>query len=1037
MLYHTLAMPGRGVDIEQITMMLDEQLDVVRFMKSWEVVVKANPILRSSFDWTSGHDPIRQVNEDVALDCDVRNWEDVSHEAQVDKLKALADEDRTNDFKLDTPPLMRFYVVRLGPRQWLILWSFHHILLDGRSFPMVLRQVFDHYDSGKRPLDTADFSLFVNAQRDIDHQAARPHFERLLADLEPAKPISFGNRDPQSSDFSAVERRLSNTTTNRLREIAETSNVSLNNVVQAAWGVFQHRHDQRDTVVFGSTRANRHLTPDAHETIGLLINTLPFRVDIDRSTSVVSLLQQISRTHRAMRDVESTPLPLVQSWSGVSAGGALFQSLVMYDDATLDTRMRECGWPHRRFEYRGQTNFPLALISYGEPELSLRLEHACSYLDSEGATAAIDRLVTIFEAIAARGANCSVGDLDYISTFDKARLTSWNNTDVDTPPGETLVSLFSQQVRKTPDAPALKSGDTVWTYAELDSASNRLSQHLMRIGVKTNSVVGVLVERSIDVYLATYAILKCGAAYLPLDPEYPEARLNFMLEDTSADALFCTDQTQDLASRLFTGPIVNTNLDIDTYPDEIAKRPATDSPAYVIYTSGSTGTPKGVINEHQGIANRLLWMQRAFELGESDVVLHKTPFTFDVSVWELFWPLQVGAAVSVLPADEHRDSRALIDHIIHSGVTTLHFVPSMLALFLEDSNATKCQSLRRVICSGEALQKDTQDRFFSTINAELHNLYGPTEAAIDVTWWPCDRQSKLPFVPIGYPIANTQVHVLDNSLQPTPPGIPGELCIGGVQVARGYLNRPELNAERFVDNPFAEGRIYRTGDLCRHLPDGTLEYLGRTDHQIKLRGFRIELGEIEVALSSHAKVRHCVVIDQKLITGATHLVAYYVADEAIQAEDLREHLSSRLADYMVPTLYMELEAIPLSANGKVDRKNLPAPTLETNATETARTEPEREVSAIWSKLLNLPDIDRTVPFFDAGGDSLLAVRLATHVSDLAGREISVAEVLSNPTIASQAELVSTAENTSLDGARERAMARRAAQRRRVTKHRRS
>ena len=462
--------------------------------------------------------------------------------------------------------------------------------------------------------------------------------------------------------------------------------------------------------------------------------------------------------------------------------------------------------------------------------------------------------------------------------------SGWNDTGRDYDLVYCLHELFEAQVERTPNSVAVIFEGDELTYRELNNRANQLARHLRSLGVGVETLVGVCIERSLEMVIALYGILKAGAAYVPIDPEYPTDRQAFMLEDAQVPVLLTQ---QRLIADM---PQHNAHvICLDSQWEDIAVQPKdnqaiaveSDNLAYVIYTSGSTGTPKGVMNCHKGICNRLLWMQEEYQLTETDIVLQKTPFSFDVSVWEFFWPLLFGAKLIVAQPGGHRDSSYLTRMIVEHEITTLHFVPSMLQIFLDDKSVGKCCSLKRVFCSGEALPYELQERFFANLDAELHNLYGPTEAAVDVTYWKCQTESNLNFVPIGYPVANTQIYVLDQHMQPFPIGDPGELHIGGIQVARGYLNRPELTAEKFIADPFSDepgACLYKTGDLACYLPNGAIKYLGRIDHQVKIRGVRIELGEIESVLEAHPSVKQAVVLDREKRPGDKHLVAYLIAD---------------------------------------------------------------------------------------------------------------------------------------------------------------
>ncbi|MEM7338854.1 MAG: amino acid adenylation domain-containing protein [Actinomycetota bacterium] len=1018
MLFHGLANPGKGVDIEHIAFDLHGTVDSERLVASWNAVIATDDVLRTRFEWQGT--PERVIEADAPISATVLDWRAVDESTQNEQFHVLSREDRHRDFDLSVLPLQRLTLVQLADEHWRGLWSFHHILLDGRSFSLVLSAIFDHYDHGTPPPARPSFDDFVGALLGQDMSEAERFWKNALHGTEPTLPLSVGvDVAPTAAPFhGAIERRLSPEQTSAVRAGAEALGVTLNNLVQAAWTLLLHRYSARSDVVFGSTRACRHLTPDAAETVGLLINTVPFRVAVDRATSVRDFVAQVRAVHHGLRHAEAAPLAEMRNWAQLGSDADLFETLVMYDEATLDARMGGPG-TGRTFTYTGQTNYPITLLAYGDPEMLLRIEYAYSHLTDEAAQATLDRMAEVLLGLVADGER-AVGDVPYLTATDTATLARFNDTAVDYDLDQTLVDLFERQVAATPAAPAITFGGVTLTYAEFNARINQLAHTLRGRGVGREAVVGVYAHRSLEMLVAVHAIVKAGGAYLPLDPDHPTDRLTFCIEDTGASLVLTAGGTATSADRL--GCEI---IDLDQASSVPADAPTANpdpvagpgDAAYVIFTSGSTGRPKGVLNEHRGIVNRLLWKQDAFGLGPDDVVLQKTPFTFDVSVWELFWPFQVGAQLVVAPPDAHRDPRALVAEITDHGVTTLHFVPSMLALFAEEPTIATCTSIRRIICSGEALARDLQDRTLAALDVEIHNLYGPTEAAIDVTWWACDPASPLDVVPIGAAIANTEMHVLDADLQITPPGLPGELFIGGVQVARGYLNRPELNAERFLvpgSSPHVAGRLYRTGDLGRFRADGNIEYLGRTDHQVKIRGLRIELGEIEAVLASHPAVSNCVVVDREDRPGDKKLVAYVVAPPTDDFEDsVRAHLAVSLADYMIPSAFVVLDDLPLTTSGKVDRKVLPAPSLGAAAStgDAPRTEVEEQVAAIWAELLEHDQFHRVMPFFDAGGNSLLVITLASRLGDAFDRQVSVTALIDASTVAAQADLVSSPDDS--------------------------
>ncbi|MBA3949138.1 MAG: amino acid adenylation domain-containing protein, partial [Acidobacteria bacterium] len=624
-----------------------------------------------------------------------------------------------------------------------------------------------------------------------------------------------------------------------------------------------------------------------------------------------------------------------------------------------------------------------------------------------------------------------IGTLPLLPSRERQRLVvDFNRTARDWGTGRTIAQLFEARAAAHPDraavlAPAIgrddTDGDAVWTYAELNARANQLAHMLVnRHGVGPDVRVGVIAERSFEMVAALMAVEKAGGAYVPLDPEYPLELLRFMMEDCGAAAILSTRRFLSLADG-FTGPVI----DLDAW-DAIATESTNNLPcrvtgdhlAYVIYTSGSTGRPKGAMNTHRGIANRLLWMQDAYGLTEDDRVLQKTPFSFDVSVWEFFWPLMTGAALVLAKPGGHRDAAYLVSLIRDARITTLHFVPSMLQAFIEEPDLDGCATLTRVICSGEAVTPELLRRYLSRLDVPLHNLYGPTEAAVDVTAWTCGPADVDGPVPIGRPIANTQLYILDAYREPVPEGVTGELVLGGEGVGRGYLNRPDLTAEKFITDPFRgspDARLYRTGDLARYRADGVVDFLGRIDHQVKLRGFRIELGEIESAILSHPVIRECVVIVREDQPGARRLVAYVVprTEDGVVPHDLRSIMERALPSHMVPGIIVPMGDLPRLTNGKLDRKALPPPE-DVVAPARRRVAPrdgvERRLLRVWEDVLGTPDIGVADDFFDLGGHSILAVKLASAIHREFGRALPLAELLSHSTIERLAVLLQRGED---------------------------
>jgi microcystin synthetase protein McyA len=621
--------------------------------------------------------------------------------------------------------------------------------------------------------------------------------------------------------------------------------------------------------------------------------------------------------------------------------------------------------------------------------------------------------------------DCKLSEIDILTTEERNQLIrKWNNTEIQYSQ-KCIHQLFEEQVERSPDAIAVVFDNQQLTYRHLNERANQLAHYLQKLGVKPELLVGICIERSLEMIVGLLGILKAGGAYVPLDPSYPKERLSYMLEDTGVKVLLTR---RSLTELLPENQAIVVSLDGDWQviaqenQNNLNSGVKGENLAYVIYTSGSTGKPKGAMNTHKGISNRLVWMQNTYQLTSSDRILQKTPFSFDVSVWEFFWPLLAGATLVVVKPQGHKDNTYLIKLIQQQQITTIHFVPSMLRVFLQEPSLENCSCLKRVICSGEALPYELTQRFFERLNCELHNLYGPTEAAIDVTFWHCLPQIQQQIVPIGRPIANTQIYILDQYLQPVPVGIAGELHIGGVGLARGYLNRPELTSHKFISHSFGDGKLYKTGDLARYLPDGNIEFLGRIDHQVKIRGFRIELGEIETVLSHHPAVEQAIVIAHEDETGHKSLIAYIVGNsqpsDAVEHNQevnlfdeqiLQSYLESRLPEYMMPNAFVMLDAIPLTANGKIDRRALPSLEqirLELANTYVAPCTPIEEILAvIWAEVLGIEQVGIHDNFFELGGDSIRGIQVIAKAKQI-GFDFSLPQLLQYQTIQELAGLVS-------------------------------
>ncbi|RZT39144.1 non-ribosomal peptide synthetase [Cupriavidus agavae] len=965
-------------------------VDPARFTAAWQAALARHDSLRCGFLHRAGH-PLQWVARDVALPIVIEDWTGRGA-ADID---AFAASQRAMGFDLARPPLMRVALLRTGPERHHLIWTVHHLLLDGWSTAQLLGEVLRHYGGEGLPPTVGRFGDYIGWLQSRDAGASRAFWEGLLSVLDQPTRLLAALPAPADGDDAGQgehHHRLDAGETATLAGFARAQKVTLNTLVQAAWLLVLQRCTNQSSVAFGATVAGRPADlPAAQQMLGLFINTLPVVAAPRPDTAVGDWLRDLQARNLAIREHEHTPLYDIQRWAG-HGGQALFDSIVVFENYPVDAALRRTpgGLAFSNVRNLAETNYPLTLLfaQNGADPLHLTCRFDRALLADAQARQLAASLFSVLRQMAADAARPLAG-IGLLAPADALAALAQGTACATYPPAEPVHRLFEAQAAARPDAIALCMGDQSLTYAALNRRANALAHRLIARGVGPDVPVGVLAERSVEMVVALLAVLKAGGAYVPFDPDYPADRLGYMIGDSGV-ALVLVQRLDSLPalpplSRAIT-PIDLNAAALHDEGDAGNPTPALspENLAYIIYTSGSTGRPKGAANRHGALFNRLWWMQQQYRLDAADTVLQKTPFSFDVSVWEFFWPLMTGARLAMAAPGDHRDPQRIAALIAQHRVTTLHFVPSMLQAFVADAGvAAHCGSLRHIVCSGEALPADLARRAMALLpHAGLHNLYGPTEAAIDVTHWTC-RADLGHSVPIGRPIANVSAHVLDAALQPVPDGVAGELYLGGAGLARGYLGRAALTAERFVADPHGThgDRLYRTGDLARRLAGGKIEYLGRLDHQVKIRGLRIEPGEIEARLLAHEGVREAIVIAQTQ-DGPARLVAYVVpsAGVAPQPDSLRHWLAQTLPDYMVPGAVIVLERMPVTPNGKLDRRALPSPGFTgTAAYEAPGAGVETLLAGAWSDVLKVARVGRADNFFELGGDSILSLQIVARL----------------------------------------------------------
>ena len=1016
-LFHHLLQQQGDAYVTPCLLAFDSEARLRGFVDSFNQVVARHDILRTAVLWEGLDEPVQVVQRQAAVRLEWLEAPEASEAATspdvAECLEARVDP-RHHRIDVRQAPMVRAVAAHDPARgRWLLQLPSHHLVLDHTTLERIVEEIA-LIQSGRQaelPAPVPFRHYVAQARLGVAREAHEAFFRTLLADVTEAT-APFGLLDTQG-DGSAVEEvrlPLAPELSARIRAQAQGHGVSAAALFHLAWALVLARTTGRDDVVFGTVLFGRMQGgEDAGRALGMFINTLPLRARIGGQDAGAGLRRMQASLTDLMHHEHAT-LSLAQKCSGVASGTPLFSALLNYrysppeqDDAAL-ARLGRQGW--EGVELIGgteRTNYP---VTMSVDDLGEGFALVGQVVRTVGAQRLCDAmrlaLEGLVEAMRTRPRQ-RIDEIELLAPHERQRLLGWGVNAKRHAPVQPVHRVIEQQVRAHPDAPALAFGDELLSYAQLNARANRLAHRLIALGVKPETRVGVSMERSIEMVVSLLAVLKAGGAYVPLDPEYPADRLAYMLEDSGVGLLLAQERTVP-AGLAGAAVCIVDRLDLGSGPahdPELALH--AENLAYVIYTSGSTGKPKGAANRHGALFNRLAWMQQAYGLDASDTVLQKTPFGFDVSVWEFFWPLMVGARLAMAGPGDHRDPARLVALIGRHRVTTLHFVPSMLQAFLAHGGIEACTSLRRIVCSGEALPVEAQNEVLRRLpGVALHNLYGPTEAAIDVTQWQC-RADGLNHVAIGQPIDGIQVHVLDRNLQLALPGVAGELYLGGVGLARGYLHRPGLTAERFVADPLDAngGRLYRTGDLVRWRPDGQLEYLGRLDHQVKIRGLRIELGEIEARLLAQPELREAVVVARDG-PGGTRLVGY-VSPRAGQAPDLAEikaRLGLALPDYMVPAVLVPMaQGLPLNANGKVDRKALPEPgRMDAEAYEAPADDAERALAGLWSELLGVARVGRHDNFFALGGHSLLAIQLVSRLQDGAYAAIGIQDVFRHPVL---------------------------------------
>lgn len=1014
LLFHSLYNPDRNAYFTQEVWTLRGELNVAHLEDAWRRVIERHAVLRTGFVWEGVDEPLQLVYKRVTLPFVRHDWRTVPAAEQQQRLDLWLEEDRLRPFDLSEAPSMRLILFQLDNDTHQFIWDYHHLLMDGWCRVTILNEVFAIYERLSRneplrldaPRPYRDYIAWLQQQ---DLSAAAAYWKRYLDGFTaPTRlPLSSPARLTRHSQpvFASQVRALPLELTRDLQQLARTYRLTVNTFVQGAWALLLSRYCQEHDVVFGTTVSGRPAElAGVEEMVGLFINTLPVRVRIEEERNVMEWLQRLQSEHVEQRQYEYSQLADVQGWSEVARGVPLFESLVVFENYPVknySTERRGDLEVRRVHAYEKPAN-PIEVVAWLTSELWLQIDYDSERIEAEFVSRLLTHLQTLLQGMVA-APHSRLKELPLLTEAELRQvLYEWNDTSAPFPEDQSLHQLFESQVERTPEATALVFENEELSYQEVNRRANQLAYYLREKGAGPEVLIGLLFERSWEMVVASLAVLKSGAAYLPLDPTYPPERLNFMMEDAGIKLLLtqwpfmadlpahkveeiCLDEISPAL-----GAYEEQNPDCQTSPDNLA---------YVIYTSGSTGKPKGAMIPHRAVVGHNFAVISRYELSAADRVLQFASLSFDVAVEEIFPSWACGATVVVRPDHVVDSHRTFLDFLNKQRISVVNLSTpywNELMIELAQSPSLAPASLRLAAIGGE---KGLPEGFTFAQQqvgkgVRLLNVCGPTETTVTNIAYDFSPESEhtqnVVSVPLGRPIANNQFYILDAYLRPMPMGATGEIYISGETLARGYLGHPALTALKFIPNPFSARpgtRMYRSGDLGRYLADGNIEFVERIDDQVKVRGFRIELSEIEAVLAQHPDVKESVAVVSEDAGAGKRIVAYVVSnlDHAISPSSLRGYLSKSLPDHMIPSGFVQMDQLPLTRNGKVDRRALPAPDLTTAAPDRQFVAPQPGIETlladIWATVLGVEQVSREDNFFDLGGHSLLAMQVVARIQE--------------------------------------------------------
>ncbi|GCE14527.1 non-ribosomal peptide synthetase [Tengunoibacter tsumagoiensis] len=1007
-----------------VALRLQGELDVRALERSVNTIIERHDSLRTTFENRNGS-PVQHVAEPRPIQIPVLDLRSLPDDERESKAFHRATEEAHLPFDLTTGPLLRLTLLQLAANDHVLLMTIHHSIADEWSLGVFFEELSALYEDPDVelydvPLRYRDFSSWQRHLLYSEYAAEQlSYWKQKLQDLPILEiPIDHPRPPVQSHSGRTASFTLSEELTAQLKQVSRQEGVTLFMTLLASFQILLARYSGQRDIVVGTPSANRSKT-DLEGLIGYFVNMLVLRTDLSGSPGFLEVLERVRTV--CLEAYSHADLPFRKFVEELQPQRDLSRNPLFQIFFTVGSNLSESlvlpGLEVTTFEWEKTTaKFDLGVsLVEGMQGLNGSIEYSTDLFEEATIVQLIENWQVLLKALLLEPER-SIETLPILTqTEQETLLTIWNATESAYPGEKPLHELVEMQAQRTPDSIAVVFESEYLTYQALNEQANRVAHRLVDLGVQPETPVGLFLERSLDLVVGLLAILKAGGVYLPLEPTYPQERLSFLLEDAQPIVILTQEAfLTELPSQRQGHHLLCLDLEpfVQQSAEPIGRQVSSDQLAYIIYTSGSTGRPKGVQNTHRAISNRLHWMQQQWPLQADDRVAQKTPFSFDASLWELFVPLLAGASVVLAQPGGHQDTGYLVSFVQEQAITVLQLVPSLLQAVLQEEGFAASASLRRVFCGGEKLSLEVVQRFSRTLSASLINLYGPTEASIDATSWSCDAEAD--FVPIGRPIANTQIYLLDEQLAPVPHGASGQLYIGGSGLARGYLHRPDLTAERFIPHPFSEQpgqRLYDTGDKARYHRDGLIEYLGREDQQVKIRGYRIELGEIEAHLAQHPAVRQVVVVVHENQQHQPQLVAYVQLHEKAYPQTLAFHhfLFERLPYYMIPSHYVQISSLPRLTNGKIDYKALPEPTappsLTPVASENSLTPEEALLEDILKRVLGVDAVSKQDNFFALGGHSLLATKVISQLRERIQVSVPLRLLFEAPTIGELAQRI--------------------------------